>query len=152
MRLTTFTDYSLRTLIYVAGAPSGRCTIAEVARAFDIAETHIVKVAHRLGKLGVLSNSRGRGGGLSLARSPAAIKVGQVARATEGADVLAECFKPDGQCPIDGRCRLERAFGEAAQAFYDALDRYTLADLVSNRRELVRVLHWDAAQPHHTSS
>lgn len=72
MRLTTFTDYSLRVLIYLAGRPEHRATIAEVASAFDISEHHLVKVVQFLGKEGVLLNTRGRGGGMQLARVPSA--------------------------------------------------------------------------------
>ena len=143
MRLTTFTDYSLRMLIYVAGAPNARCTIAQVAGAFGISESHLVKVAHELGRHGLLHNTRGRGGGLSLAKAPGSINVGEIVRMTEGQDVLAECFKENGHCPIAGRCQLERAFRQALEAFYDALSRYTLADLIANRRGLARALGWE---------
>jgi len=147
MRLTTFTDYTLRMLIYVAGAPGGRCTIAQVAQAFGISESHLVKVAHRLGQQGLLLNTRGHGGGLSLAVPAASINVGHVVREAEGADVLAECFRADGRCPIGGHCRLERALAQATRAFHEVLDGYTLAELVSNRRELARTLRWDAPRP-----
>jgi len=145
MKLTTFTDYSLRMLIYVAAAPSGRCTIAQVAEAFGISESHLVKVAHELGRHGLLRNTRGRGGGLALARPASAINVGEVVRTTEGGDMLAECFAEGGRCPITGRCRLERALAEAADAFYEALARYTLADLIANPRALASVLRWQAS-------
>ena len=147
MRLTTFTDYSLRTLMYVAAAPDGRATIAEVADAFAISESHLVKVAHMLGKAGILLNSRGRGGGLRLARAPGAIRVGDVVRATEGEDVPAECFDGGRKgCVISGRCRLEGVLAEALRDFYAVLDRYTIADLVENRRQLATVLHWRPQQ------
>jgi Rrf2 family nitric oxide-sensitive transcriptional repressor len=149
MRLTTFTDYSLRMLIHVAGSPGERSTIASVAKAFDISESHLVKVAHLLGREGFLSNTRGRGGGLSLAVPAASINVGRVVRITEGADVLAECFLPDGRCPIAGHCRLQRILAEAAKAFYEVLEGYTLADLVTNRRELGRILHWHPPPARH---
>jgi Rrf2 family nitric oxide-sensitive transcriptional repressor len=142
MRLTTFTDYSLRVLIYAATAPAGRATIAEVAASFGISQHHLVKVVHLLGRLGVLENTRGRNGGFKLARPAAAINVGEVIRATEGDAVPAECFAPEGgSCPITGTCRLERALHEAVEAFHAVLDRYTLADLVGNRKTLVAILH-----------
>jgi Rrf2 family protein len=92
VRLTKFTDYSLRLLMYLAAAPERRATIAEVARAYAISEHHMVKVVHVLGKEGYLTNTRGRGGGVQLARPAREINVGRVVRATEGADRPAECF------------------------------------------------------------
>ena len=143
MRLTTFTDYSLRMCIYVAASPEGRATIAEVAKAFDISESHLVKVAHLLGKEGILVNTRGRGGGLRLARAAGAITVGSVVRAAEGADVPAECFSSQhNECVISGICRLGGVLAQALGRFYEVLDRHTIADLVSNRKQLATVLQF----------
>lgn len=142
MRLTAFTDYSLRTLIYLATAREGRATIGEIARAFRISENHLVKVVHRLGQIGVLVNTRGRGGGLRLAVSPSAIRVGQVVRATESHDVPAECFEPGGSdCVIAPACTLRHVLGDAVDAFYAALDRYTVADLVQKPAPIILRLH-----------
>jgi len=143
MKLTTFTDYSLRVLIFVATAPQGRATIAEVARAFDISENHLVKVAHLLGREGILLNTRGRGGGLSLARSAREINVGAVVRLAEGGDYPAECFREDNHCSIAPVCRLAGVLDEALNAFYAVLDRHTLADLVQNRTRLASILRFE---------
>ena len=146
MRLTTFTDYALRVLIHVASAPGGRATIAEIARAFAISEHHLVKVVHLLGREGFLANTRGRGGGLRLARPPGEIGVGRVVRATEGPDVPAECFdRARNACVLSGRCRLKGVIAEATLAFHEVLDRYTLEDLVRDRARLVSILHRHAA-------
>ena len=147
MRVTTFTDYSLRMLIHVATAPQGRATIAQVAEAFDISQHHLVKVAQFLGREGFLVNTRGRGGGLSLSAGPAEINVGRVVRATESAEI-AECFNRERDaCAISGICRLAGVLAEAMEAFYRVLDGYTLEDLVTNRHRaaVVRVLHRQAA-------
>lgn len=142
MRLTTFTDYSLRVLIHVATAPEGRATIGEIARAWKISEHHLVKVAHLLGKEGLLENTRGRGGGLRLAVPARGINVGRVVRLTEGADLPAECFdREHDQCVLSGVCRLSGVLGRALKAFYGVLDNVTLEDLVTNRRQIVSVLH-----------
>ena len=142
MRLTAFTDYSLRVLIHVATAPEGRTTIAEVARAFGISEHHLVKVVHLLGREGVLLNTRGRGGGLSLARPPKAINLGALVRVTEGGDVPAECFRPDGRCVLTPVCRLSGVLAEALAAFYRVLDALSLDDLIRDRRGLAAILHF----------
>jgi Rrf2 family transcriptional regulator, nitric oxide-sensitive transcriptional repressor len=141
MRLTNFTDYSLRVLIYLAAQPAERATIAQVASSFRVSENHLVKVVHFLGKQGWLTNVRGKGGGLELGMPPEAIVVGRVVRETEGLSQLAECFgDTDGDCAIAPDCRLRGVLGEAIKSFYAVLDRYTLADLVNNRQRLAQVL------------
>lgn len=140
MRLTAFTDYSLRVLIYLARAPEGRATVAEIARAFAISENHLVKVVHALGRHGILSNTRGRQGGVRLARDASEINVGKVVRLTEGRAMPAECFDRDtNTCPLAGGCGLERALGEAVEAFYASLERFTVADLRAGSRRLARL-------------
>jgi Rrf2 family nitric oxide-sensitive transcriptional repressor len=141
MKLTGFTDYSLRVLIYLAAQPKQRATIAEIARAFDVSENHLVKVVHFLGKSGWLANVRGKGGGLELALPPELVPIGEVVRQTEGVSAVAECFSKAGHnCVIAGDCRLQGVLGEALSAFHAVLDRYTLADLVENREALARIL------------
>lgn len=140
MRLTTFTDYSLRVLMYVASRPDVTTTIAEIAAAFGISESHLSKVVHDLGRKGLLTNARGRGGGIALGRAAAGINIGTVVRAAE-ADALVECFDPrTNHCVITPGCGLRGVLGEALAAFYATLDRYTLEDIVRNRRRLRRLL------------
>jgi Rrf2 family nitric oxide-sensitive transcriptional repressor len=145
MKLTEFTDYSLRVLMYLAATPTRRATIAEIAEAFDISQHHLTKVVHFLGKTGWVETLRGKGGGLMLAKAPVEIKVGEVVREAEGAPRPAECFSEDGACAIARDCRLKGVLGEAVDAFYDVLDRYTLADITRNRQALARVLMIRAA-------
>ena len=141
MKLTAFTDYSLRVLIYLAAQPQRRATIGQIAAAFDVSEHHLTKVVHFLGKRGWLANVRGKGGGLELAMPPELIGLGSVVRQTEGADMPAECFgEGGGHCSIAGICRLSGVLGEAVKAFHAVLDQYTLADLVHNRQALAKVL------------
>lgn len=141
MRLTTFTDYCLRVLMYVAAHPEGRATIAEIAGAYAISEHHLTKVVHFLGKEGYLENLRGRGGGMRLAREPTDINVGEVVQLTEGGDVPAECFEHDTNCcAITADCKLKFALSEAVDAFYGRLRQYTLEDVVRNRKALAKVL------------
>ena len=142
MKLTQFTDYSLRVLIYLAAQPERRATVAEIATAFDISEHHLTKVVHSLGKKQWIATVRGKGGGLMLARPATEISIGRVVRDTEGTAVPAECFDAhaQGRCAIIGNCRLRGVLAEAVHAFYAVLDRYTLADLVRNRHTLMQVL------------
>jgi Rrf2 family nitric oxide-sensitive transcriptional repressor len=141
VRLTAFTDYSLRVLLYLAARPAGRPTIAEIARSFDIKENHLTKVVHALGRAGWLANVRGKGGGLALAQPPARIGIGDVVRRAEGEARPAECFEPGNRdCPIGRVCGLRDVLGEAVREFYKVLDSYTLADLARNRDALARVM------------
>ena len=141
MKLTAFTDYSLRVLIYLATQPERRATVAEISSAFGIKANHLTKVVHHLGRCGWVETSRGKGGGLLLAKAAEAISVGRVVRDTEGVDKPAECFS-DGpsDCAIAGCCRLKGVLAEAVRAFYAVLDRYSLADLTRNRAMLAEVL------------
>lgn len=141
MKLTTFTDYSLRVLIYLATEPDRRATIAEIASAFDIKENHLTKVVHFLALQGWLTTVRGKGGGLELGQPPEHISVGAVVRQTEGADLPAECFdRQHNRCQLVRVCRLKGVLGEAMRAFHGVLDRYTLADLTHNRQQLLPLL------------
>ncbi|MGD9954267.1 MAG: Rrf2 family transcriptional regulator [Burkholderiales bacterium] len=147
MRLTTFTDYSLRVLMYVAAHPEGRATIAEIASAYAISEHHLTKVVHFLGREGYLENLRGRGGGLQLAKAAEAINVGDVVRTTEGGDVPAECFlRETNTCAITADCKLKFALADAVEAFYAELRKYSLADVARNRKALGRVLFATSAK------
>ena len=148
MKLTAFTDYALRVLIYLSAQPTERATIAQIASSFQVSEHHLVKVVHFLGKQGWLKNVRGKGGGLELGLAPDRIGLGQVVRQTEGQAVVAECFGDgSGNCCIAPTCRLRGVLGEAVAAFYAVLDRYSLADLVANRQELATVLFVPRSAP-----
>ena len=148
MRLTHFTDYSLRVLIYLASVPERRATIAEIAAAFGVSKNHLMKVVQFLGGIGLLATVRGKGGGLGLARDPGQIGIGDVVRQAEGAALPAECFdKASNTCPITRLCALQAALREASEAFHRVLDGYTLEDLVQNRRSLAKVLFIGKAQP-----
>jgi Rrf2 family nitric oxide-sensitive transcriptional repressor len=141
MRLTSFTDYSLRVLMFLAAEPVRRATIAEIARTFEISENHLMKVVHLLGKAGLLANVRGKGGGLQLAKAPDAINIGKVVRTTEGRPMPAECFDRErNRCVITPICKLRHVLDEAVKAFYATLDQYTLEDLLRNRHAVAKVL------------
>ncbi len=141
MRLTAFTDYCLRVLIYLAIDPDRRATIAQIATAFGISESHLMKVVHFLGKHGFLTNVRGKGGGITLGRPPAEINVADVVRLSEADALPAECFnRQTNTCVITPACQLKRVLDRAVRAFYAVLAEYTLADLVRERKALGRIL------------
>jgi|KBSSwiStaDraftv2_1062776.scaffolds.fasta_scaffold239901_2 Rrf2 family nitric oxide-sensitive transcriptional repressor len=146
MRLTTFSDYALRVLLFLATAPEGRGRIADIASAYRISEHHLVKVVHHLGREGLLANTRGRGGGLRLARPASQINVGHVVRTAEEPSVLVECFAPGGNCAITGSCRLAGALQKAHDAFYEVLDGFTLEDLLVRSQRMTQILHYPMEQ------
>jgi Rrf2 family nitric oxide-sensitive transcriptional repressor len=130
MRLTNFSDYALRILMYAAAREGRLITIEETASVYGISRAHLMKVANQLTRSGYLKATRGRSGGLALARKPPEIRLGEVVRATEPDFALVECFSAGNRCLITPRCRLRNVLGEAMVAFIETLDRYTLADLV----------------------
>ena len=141
MRLTTFSDYSLRVLIYLGTTRERLVTIDEIAAAYGISGNHLMKVVHHLGRHGYVETVRGRGGGMKLARPPESINVGQVTRTTEDSFALVECFEgKEPDCRIARVCVLKQALAQALEAFLAALDRYSLADLLAPERPLTRIL------------
>ena len=142
MKLTAFTDYSLRVLIPLAADPERRATIAEISEAFDIKPNHLTKVVHHLGRRGWVETTRGKGGGLRLAKAAGEICIGDVVRDTEGQARPAECFEPGrSTCAIVRCCRLKGVLEHAVRAFYAVLDGYTLEDIARDRQALSVILH-----------
>ena len=115
MQLNSFTDYSLRVLIYAAAQPDQRCLTAEVATTFDVSRHHIVKVVNELRHLGYLETVRGRTGGFRLAKAPEQIRIGDVVRGAEGTLALVECFDAEtNTCPLARACGLKGALPRRA--------------------------------------
>lgn len=142
MRITQFSDYSMRVLIYT-GLKNDLSTISEITKAFGSSRNHLVKVVHRLSQLGYLKSFQGKSGGIRLAVDPNKIKIGNLIKQLEPMNLL-ECFNKEiNTCPIQGVCQLERSLYEARDAFIESLNRYTLADFFSDgpmKRERMRRL------------
>lgn len=141
MRLTLHTDYSLRVLIHLATSDRPRSSIAEIAEAFQISRNHLMKVVHDLGRGGFINTMRGRGGGFSLARPAGEISIGDVVRFSETDMQMVDC----DTCVIRGGCGLIAPMAEATNAFLGVLDRYTVADAVTDKNRLRRALFPETA-------
>jgi len=127
--------------MFLATTKNDQSSIQMVAQAFDISENHLVKVVHKLGKHGFILTTRGRGGGISLARSAKEIVIGDVVRTMEPSFDIVECFNPDtNSCPIGSVCRLKSVLARARDAFLGCLDEVTLADVVVNKNALYQTL------------
>lgn len=141
MRLTVYSDYALRMLMYLALKKDGLATIAEIAESYDISANHLMKVAHQLGVGGYVETVRGRGGGLRLAKPIEAIGLAEIVRYTEPDMAIVSCFKPvDAPCAIRPSCVLRRALEKAREAFMAVLEEYSLADLAQPRARLAGLL------------
>ena len=142
MRLTNFTDYTLRVLIYLGAHRDEErlATIGDIATAYGISENHLMKVVHHLAKQGYVETTRGNGGGMRLARAPELINVGAVVRGAEEDLAVVECFEEGNlNCPIAPACTLRGVLGRAMRAFFEVLDGQTLADLIRPQARLVRI-------------
>lgn len=141
MKFTHFTDYSLRTLIYLGAQQSALATISDVSKSYGISQSHLTKVVHQLANRGYIQTTRGKGGGMRLARLPQLINIGDVVRDMEDNIDLVECFNAKNQsCPLLPACVLKSVLTEARKNFFDTLDRYTLADLLTNQSSLRKKL------------
>lgn len=141
MRLSVFTDYSLRVLIQAALRHPNKVTIDEVANAYGISRNHLIKVINELGRAGFLVTQRGRSGGFTLARPADRISVGDVVKFGEDDQPIVECFSAErNTCVITPACRLRGAISEAKRAFFDVLGKYTIADVCVKPEALLRHL------------
>ncbi len=136
MRLTRYTDYAMRVLLYLGTRGDDLCSIADIARAYDISQNHLMKVVNDLVNAGYLRSVRGRGGGIRLAKAPDAINIGALVRHTEDDLQLVEC----GSCMIAPACGMTGVLDEALLAFLHVLDRYSLADVLARKGGLSRLL------------
>ncbi|MEK4759178.1 Rrf2 family transcriptional regulator [Viridibacillus sp. FSL E2-0187] len=145
MRLTLYTDYSLRVLLYLGARNiEDLSTIKEISDAYGISKNHLMKVTHELGKLGYIETVRGRGGGIRLALKPKDIVIGKLVRQTEEDFYLVDCFNPESVgCIISPVCSLKGALNKALHAYIAVLDEYTLDDFLHSKDELAALLFPD---------
>ena len=137
MRLTQATNYSVRILLYCAANPDRLSRVADIAASFGMSETHLFKILKVLVDNGFVQTIRGRNGGIALGRPAEEITVGEVVRAAEETFVLADCFDEKGHdCPLTQSCAYNRILREALGAFFEVLDRYTIADVARERPDL----------------
>jgi Rrf2 family nitric oxide-sensitive transcriptional repressor len=141
MQLTRFSDYALRILMYLGAHPGQVIPTSAISEAYGISPDHVIKVAKWLTQHGYVTAQRGKSGGLALAKKPRSVRLGTLVRETEPHLDLLECFDPKvNRCPVSSACRLKRALEKARGAFLAVLDEYTLADLLGNSEQLVRLL------------
>jgi Rrf2 family transcriptional regulator, nitric oxide-sensitive transcriptional repressor len=137
MRLTDYTDYSLRTLMYLGVHRDRLVTIQDIADAYGISKSHLMKVVHQLGLAGLIETIRGRSGGLRLGKEPEEINIGEVVRGTEPDFRMVECFNhTQNECVLAPSCELYGALAKATKAYLNVLNGYTLADLLRNSPSL----------------
>ncbi|MDK1493168.1 Rrf2 family transcriptional regulator [Sinorhizobium sp. 7-81] len=149
MRLTVYSDYALRLMMYL-GLNDGRLsTIAEIAEAYDISRAHLMKITHELGQKGLIRTVRGRHGGMRLGRASSEISVGDIVRACEPDFAVVPCLEAGAGtvCALQPACVLKRALAAAAAAFLDVLDGYTLADLLRPSVPLRQLLGIEGPKP-----
>jgi Rrf2 family nitric oxide-sensitive transcriptional repressor len=148
MRLSQHSDYAFRLLIYVAVREPALATVAEIAARFELSATHLQKVVQTLAAHGYVDTTRGRSGGVRLARSPHSIRLGDVAAITEPDFQIAPCMPPgEAECLIYRPCVLRTALARASDAFLAELNAWTLADLIREKKQLLTALHLDRRSP-----
>lgn len=143
MRLTQYTDYGLRLLIYLAVMPGNTASLGEISDSYKISKAHLKKIAQAMAANGLLTTQRGRTGGIKLVKEPTQIVIGSLVRQLEPDLDLVECMRPDNECVITPACRLRSISHEARDAVLSVFDRYTLADIVAHprqRQELSKLL------------
>jgi len=139
MRLTRFTDYSLRVLIYLGQNNQSRVTINQISEAYDISKNHLMKVVSNLTRLQFVSAQRGPGGGIQLNCMPEEISLKEVIRNTEKHFHATDEADPADEYEITADIRLSGYLQNAMQAYLDTLGRFTLADVLEPLAEAVQL-------------
>lgn len=135
MQLTQFTDYGLRSLMYLAAQPDRLCSVREIAEHYAISRNHLVKVVHRLAQLGYITSSKGKCGGIRLACKPHELRLGDLVLKLEPNMYLVECFNREtNTCTVVSACKLKHFLADAGKAFIASLNRHTLADAVVDKK------------------
>ncbi len=140
MKLTRFTDYSLRVLIYLGLEQDKLVTIRSISNSYGISRNHLMKVVSLLSRTGYLQAQRGPGGGIRLARTPQQINLADVIQDTEEDLAMVECFNEEGHCIITPACKLQRIIAKALKAYIRTLKAHTLQDLLEPEKELLQLL------------
>ncbi|WP_250472467.1 Rrf2 family transcriptional regulator [Caballeronia sp. GAFFF1] len=143
MRLTDYTDYALRVLLYLSVRPARLSTIREISDAYGISKNHLMKIVQQLGDLGWVETVRGRHGGLRLAARLRELTIGEIVRVTENDFALVGCFgaqTSSRHCVIQPACRLRGVLAAARDAFLAELDKHTVGELSEPPSELARLL------------
>lgn len=141
MRLTLYSDYSLRVLMYLALKGNDKSTIGEISDSYNISKEHLRKVVHNLSKEGYLETLTGRTGGMKLAKPASEIYVGEIVRKTEEDFKIVECFEPaTNHCVLETDCKLRGVLNEGLLSFLGVLDKYTIQDLVTQKVVLKKSL------------
>ncbi len=131
MQLTSFTDYGLRTLMFLAAHPDRMSSVKEIAEHFDISRNHLVKVVHRLSQLTYIETVKGKGGGIKIAKDTTKLRLGDLISELEPNMNMVECFDPKtNTCRITQSCQLKHYLFEATTSYIDVLNQYTLADAI----------------------
>lgn len=139
MRLTDYSEYALRVLIYLSIQDERLATVKEISEQYDISRNHLTKLVHKLGKNGFIETIRGKRGGLRIGRDPATITVGEVVRAMESDLAIVECFQPGNyECRIVRACVLAGVMRKALNAFLEVLEDYTIKDLIEPKSQLIK--------------
>lgn len=145
MQLSTFSDYSMRVMMFLGLQHGQLSTISDIAKAYAISENHLMKVVHHLAQHGYVETVRGKGGGLRLVRDPATVNVGELLRVSENNTGLLPCLNSGSDCCIQISCKLMGILSEAQTALFDVLNKYTLADLLKEEDSLSRILIYPKA-------
>lgn len=137
MQLTRFTDYSLRTLMYLVAHAEEKSSVKEISEYYGISRNHLVKVVHRLSQLGYIKTTKGKGGGIQIVKSAKKLKLGDLISELEPNMSMVECFDPQtNTCRITNTCQLKHCLFEATQNFVKTMNKYSLEDMVKNKELL----------------
>jgi len=140
MRLTRFTDYSLRVLIYLGQNNQDRVTIHQISEDYDISKNHLMKVVSNLTRSKFVIAQRGPGGGIQLNHSPEDINLSDVISVTEKHLHQHDVSNSTNAGELTADTRLSDYLQQALNAYLEALKCFTLADVLESQTNASQIL------------
>jgi Rrf2 family nitric oxide-sensitive transcriptional repressor len=140
MQLTQFTDYGLRSLMYLASQEDKLCSVREISDHYGISKNHLVKIVHHLAMVGYITSTKGKGGGIRLSKDPEDMRLGDIISALEPNMDLVECFNSEkNTCTIVKACRLKHFLADAKKSFLNCMNQHTLSDAIADKTLLLKL-------------
>lgn len=123
-------EYGMQAILYLAAQETGSLVSAEdISNVLKIPKEFISKILQSLRDSGLISSSKGKSGGFSLAKPASRIKLIDVVAAIDGLDMFDSCVLGFPECSPTHPCPVHNTWGTLRNQTYDMLTSETIDKL-----------------------